>query len=55
MNFATAVVALILIIITAVIVTRWIMSKKNGKTTCSGNCTGCAMSGMCEDKKGDNF
>lgn len=50
MNFATAVVALILIIITAVIVTRWIMSKKNGKTTCSGNCIGCSGFDNCKTK-----
>ena len=46
-NLANIIISLILIVICALIIIKMRHNKKQGKTSCSCGCSGCAMSGMC--------
>ena len=46
-NIGTIVVLLILVAIVAAIIYQMRKDKKSGKSTCGGNCSGCANSGAC--------
>ncbi|MBQ3109866.1 MAG: FeoB-associated Cys-rich membrane protein [Clostridia bacterium] len=49
--FGTIVVSAILIIIVSLIIYKQIKNKKEGKSSCSCGCSGCAMSEVCHSKK----
>ena len=49
-NAATIIVMAVLILIAALIIAHMIRCKKNGKSSCGGNCGGCAMRGCCGKK-----
>ncbi len=46
-NIGTIVVGLILLAVVALIVRGMIRDKKQGKSSCGGNCAGCAGCGSC--------
>lgn len=48
-NIGTIVITLLLIVIVAGIISRLIKDKKQGKSSCGGNCAHC---GMCENCRG---
>ncbi|MDY6314861.1 MAG: FeoB-associated Cys-rich membrane protein [Clostridia bacterium] len=50
-NLATIIVMSVLILITALIIAHMIRSKKNGKSSCGGNCGGCS----CENRRYDSL
>lgn len=49
--FGTIIVSAILIIIVSLIIYKQIKNKKEGKSSCSCGCSGCAMSEVCHGKK----
>lgn len=50
-NLSTIVVALIILAALCIAVMYIIKNKKNGKSSCDGNCSGCMMNGKCRDNK----
>ena len=46
-NLPTILVALVILTVCALIVIKMIRDKKQGKSSCSCGCSGCAMSNMC--------
>ncbi len=51
-NLGTIIVALIVFAVCVLIVRKIVKDKKSGKSpTCGCGCGGCAMSGICHDKK----
>ncbi len=50
-NLGTIVVALFLVMVVAFIVRTMIRDKKQGKTSCGGNCTQCKMCSSCQRKQ----
>lgn len=51
MNWQTILVATIVFGIAAAIIIVGIRNRKKGKSSCGGNCTGCALSQSCHTKK----
>ena len=49
-NIGTIVVGLILLAVVVLIVRTMIRDKKQGKSSCGGNCAGCAGCGSCHNK-----
>ena len=47
----TIFVSAILVVIVAMIIYKQIKNKKEGKSSCSCGCSGCAMSEVCHNKK----
>lgn len=47
----TIIVSAILIMIVGLIIYKQIKNKKEGKSSCSCGCSGCAMSEICHGKK----
>ncbi len=47
----TIIVALILAVLVGLIIYKQIKNKKEGKSSCSCGCSGCAMSEVCHNKK----
>lgn len=50
-NLSTIIVSIILLGIIVGIVVHMIKQKKQGKSSCGCNCSGCAMSGSCHPSK----
>lgn len=50
-NLATIIVVLIIAVLVFFALFKLIKDKKRGKTSCGGNCAGCAMRNSCHDKK----
>ena len=50
-NLATIIICAILIAVVAIIVVKLRRDKKQGKSSCSCGCQGCAMSDTCHSKK----
>lgn len=46
----TIFVSAILVVIVALIIYKQVKNKKEGKTSCSCGCSGCAMSSVCHKK-----
>ncbi len=53
-NLGTIVVSLILIIVVSAVVFKMIKDKKNGISSCGGNCAHCKMCAACRKKTGDS-
>lgn len=53
-NFATFVIASVIAIIFFSIVIKGILNIKNGKTSCSCGCSGCASKDICHKKQSLN-
>ena len=51
MNASTIIVAVLIGLICVAIVAKGIINRKNGKSSCSCGCGGCAMADMCHKKK----
>ena len=49
-NLGTIMVTVLLVLIVAMIIRSMIKDKKQGKTTCGGNCGACAMCEYCHKK-----
>ncbi len=49
-NLGTIIISLLLILIVVAIVICIKKDKKQGQSTCGGNCAGCAMCGSCHQK-----
>ncbi len=49
-NFGTIVVTLLLALIVAFIIRKLIHDRKQGKTSCGGNCASCGMCSSCQRK-----
>lgn len=49
-NLATLLISLLLAAVVVAIVARLIKNKKQGKSTCGGNCAHCACAGSCHKK-----
>ena len=49
--YGTIFVSSILIVVVGGIIYRLIKNKKEGKSSCSCGCSGCAMSEVCHNKK----
>jgi len=49
-NLGTIIVTILLILIVTMIIRGMIKDKKQGKTTCGGNCGACAMCEYCHKK-----
>ena len=50
-NIGTIVICIVLLAIVGLIVRYLVRQKKEGKSTCGGNCTHCAMHGSCHTQK----
>ena len=46
-NLATIIVSSVLILIVALVIVSMVKRKKNGTSSCGGNCSGCPMGGTC--------
>ncbi|MBQ5321282.1 MAG: FeoB-associated Cys-rich membrane protein [Oscillospiraceae bacterium] len=46
-NLGTIVISLFLLVLIVAIILKIVKDKRNGKSSCGGSCSGCAMSGMC--------
>lgn len=46
-NLGTIIVSIILIVIVAAVIFKMIRDKKNGISSCGGNCAHCGMCGSC--------
>ncbi len=51
MNIPTLIVLIIISAICIAIITKGIVNKKRGKTSCSCGCGGCAMADICHKKQ----
>ncbi|MBQ6794670.1 MAG: FeoB-associated Cys-rich membrane protein [Clostridia bacterium] len=51
MTVGTVIVSAVLVVIVGLIISRQIKNKKEGKSSCSCGCSGCAMSDVCHGKK----
>ena len=49
-NLSTILITLVLIAIVVLIIRSLICQKKQGKSSCGGNCAGCAACGSCHNK-----
>ena len=49
-NIGTIVVGLVLLAVVILIVRIMMRDKKQGKSSCGGNCAGCAACGSCHNK-----
>lgn len=49
MNFSTAVVLFVLICIVVFVIRTMINDKKNGRSSCGGDCGSCGSSALCQD------
>lgn len=47
---ATIIICAALAVATAAVIIKAVRDKKNGKTSCSCGCSGCASEGMCHPK-----
>ena len=50
-NLGTIVVSLILIVIVAAVISKMIKDKRNGISSCGGNCAHCSMCASCGKKE----
>lgn len=51
MNLSTIVVFVVVCLVVGRVVYAMIQDRKNGKSSCGGNCGGCASSNLCHDPK----
>ena len=51
MNWQSYLILGIIVAVVAVIVIKGIINKKNGKTSCSCGCEGCALKNSCHSKE----
>ena len=51
-NLGNIIVSLILIVIVAAVIFKMIKDKKNGISSCGGNCAHCSMCASCQKKDG---
>lgn len=49
-NIGTILISLLLLTAVALIIRSMMRDKKQGKSSCGGNCAGCAACGACHDK-----
>jgi len=50
-NFASIIIALILVVTVVLVIIKLIKDRKSGKGCCSGSCTGCSMKEHCHKDK----
>ena len=50
MNIGTILISLVLLAVVGLIIRSMIRQKKQGKSSCGGNCAGCAACGACHKK-----
>lgn len=49
-NIGTILISLVLLTVVALIIRSMMRDKKQGKSSCGGNCAGCAACGACHNK-----
>ena len=49
-NIGTVLISLVLLAVVALIIRSMMRDKKQGKSSCGGNCAGCAACGACHNK-----
>ena len=49
-NIGTILISLVLLAVVALIIRSMVNDKKQGKSSCGGNCAGCAACGACYNK-----
>ena len=49
-NIGTILISLVLLAVVALIIRSMVNDKKQGKSSCGGNCAGCAACGACNNK-----
>ena len=49
-NIGTILISLVLLAVVALITRSMMRDKKQGKSSCGGNCAGCAACGACHNK-----
>ena len=49
-NIGTILISLVLLAVVALIIRSMVYDKKQGKSSCGGNCAGCAACGACHNK-----
>lgn len=49
-NIGTILISLVLLAVVALIIRSMVNDKKQGKSSCGGNCAGCAACGACHNK-----
>ena len=49
-NIGTILISLVLLAVVALIIRSMVRDKKQGKSSCGGNCAGCAACGACHNK-----
>lgn len=50
-NWGNIVILSVLFLVVAAIVIFHVRAKKQGRSTCAGGCSGCAMQGICHEQK----
>lgn len=48
-NWGTLLVAAVLALIVGLVIYKMILDRRAGKTSCGGNCAGCALAGRCHE------
>ena len=49
-NIGTILISLVLLAVVTLIIRSMVHDKKQGKSSCDGNCAGCAACGACHNK-----
>lgn len=49
-NIGTILISLVLLAVVTLIIRSMVHDKKQGKSSCGGNCAGCAACGFCHNK-----
>lgn len=49
-NIGTILISLVLLAVVTLIIRSMVHDKKRGKSSCGGNCAGCAACGSCHNK-----
>ena len=49
-NIGTILISLVLLAVVALIIRSMMRDKKQGRSSCGGNCAGCAACGACHNK-----
>lgn len=49
-NIGTILISLVLLAVVALIIRSMMRDKKQGRSSCGGNCAGCAACGSCHNK-----